>query len=474
MVLRNILQSNSWFNYGTVSPTNLITYVAGYTGPSSRFISYNPSTGSTWFNISYPNQFNTTLNMNLTRTGFTGSYNALTFTGSGTGAGGTGSIGLTSNLYDLMTINNFDETQELWFLNTINTQSGCSGTLCSVHGKIPINTTYFYSNFEIVGGTGYVGIWGSSGAGSDQLYRIPISRFQDNSWHHMAYTYNSSSGYFSGFLDGNLVTTIPITRKPPGPSYGPATGYFCALGAPCPTNMGNGTYANSLIGSYKVYNRSLNPREILQNFNYESRFFSVLTPGNRTTTMDITGLTSLAGVAGQDDAAATIPGINFNFYFFGTNYGNGLNSGIYWSTNNVLGFGTPDSTISWNATTGRGILIGNLDRRTNNFYYSPTLSGSGYNYIKCILYAQNVFNDGTPNAIQLELRFFRGPSNQYVEVRCKQAPLSPGTYNITNGSAFQNTFISPFTNMVANQSFVLASDTNGNNWVLYNNYFINI
>jgi hypothetical protein len=196
--------------------------------------------------------------------------------------------------------------------------------------------------------------------------------------------------------------------------------------------------------------------------------------GNATTTMSITGLTSLAGVAGQDDVGVTIPGITFDFFFFGTNYGNGANSGIYWNTNSVLGFGTPNGTISWAATTGRGILLGNTDRRTNNFYYSTTQSASGYSYLNCLLFGQNIYNDGTPNAVQFQLRFFRGPIAQYVEVRCKQAPSTPGTYNITNGTAFQNTFVSPFTNMVSNQSFVLESDLNGNNWKLYNNYYINL
>jgi hypothetical protein len=46
-------------------------------------------------------------------------------------------------------------------------------------------------------------------------------------------------------------------------------------------------------------------------------------------------------------------------------------------------------------------------------------------------------------------------------------------YNITNGTAFQNTYGS-FSNMVANQSFVLSSDLNGNNWTFYNNYYINL
>ena len=197
-----------------------------------------------------------------------------------------------------------------------------------------------------------------------------------------------------------------------------------------------------------------------------------LRPGNLTTTMVTTELTSLAGVAGQDDVGVTFP-VNFDFYFFGVNYGNGLNSGVYWNTNNVIGFGTPIGTITWVANTGRGVLIGNADRRTNTFYYSGTLTNSGFSYIKCLLFAQNIYNDGIPNAIQLQIRMFRGTNVQYIEVACKQAPSTPGAYNITNGTSFQNTY-GAFTNMVANQSFVLQSDVNGNNWTFYNNYYVNL
>jgi hypothetical protein len=207
-------------------------------------------------------------------------------------------------------------------------------------------------------------------------------------------------------------------------------------------------------------------------YNYSNSATGAAVPGNRITTMNITGLTSLAGVAGQDDVGVTFP-VNFDFYFFGTNYGNGLNSGIYWNTNNVIGFGPTNSTITWVANTGRGILLGNADRRTNIFYYSPTQTSSGYSFINCLLFAQNIYNDSVPNAIQFQIRMFRGSNIQYIEVSCKQAASTAGAYNITNGTAFQNTYGS-FTNMTANQSFVLQSDANGNNWTFLNNYYVNI
>lgn len=194
----------------------------------------------------------------------------------------------------------------------------------------------------------------------------------------------------------------------------------------------------------------------------------IVASGDGTANLNTTGLTILSAVSGVDDIGVTFP-VPFDFFFFGTNYGNGLNTGIYWNTNNVIGFGTTNNTISWNAGTGRGILIGNRDRRTNTFHYSSTASTyQGYSYIRIVLICQNTYSDGIPNAIQWEIRLFRGSLYQYVEVRASTAPATGGGWNITNGTTFQNTYGS-FTNVTAGSSFVLRSDANGNNWTFFNN-----
>lgn len=199
-------------------------------------------------------------------------------------------------------------------------------------------------------------------------------------------------------------------------------------------------------------------------------YTGALVPGNASANLSLTGLTTLTAVSGQDDAFGTLP-VNFDFYFFGTNYGNGLNSGIYWNTNNVIGFGVGNNTISWVANTGKGVLIGNADRRTNTYSYSNTLSTGTYSYINTVLFAQNIYNDSIPNAIQWQIRLFRNPTQQYIEVRASTAPSTAGAWNITNGTTFQNTY-SSFTNVIAGSSFVLQSDALGNNWTFYNNYHI--
>ncbi len=198
--------------------------------------------------------------------------------------------------------------------------------------------------------------------------------------------------------------------------------------------------------------------------------------GNAAANMNTSGYTQLAAVAGQDDVGVTIPTFAMDFYFFSTNYGNLLNSGIYWNTNNVIGFGTTINTITWVANTGRGVLIGNLDRRTNTFWYSGVQSAGGFQYISFLLFAQNVYNDSIPNAIQWQIRMFRSATIQYIEVRASAsvaAPSSGGAWNITNGTTFQNTY-GAFSNLAQGTSFVLESDGNGNGWTFYNNSYVNI
>ncbi len=197
--------------------------------------------------------------------------------------------------------------------------------------------------------------------------------------------------------------------------------------------------------------------------------------GNATTTMNTTGFTQITGLAGVDDNAANIPtNASFNFNFFGTNYGLANANGIYWSTNNALGFGTADATITWVANTGRGVLLGNMDRRCSSFWYSP-MTTSGTSQITTLLASfQNYFNTGSANEGQMQIRLIRSSTRQYIEVRVYKgrgtanggAISTAGAWNLTNGTTFQGTFGSTFNTAFPadNTSFVLSSDLNGNSW----------
>ncbi len=208
--------------------------------------------------------------------------------------------------------------------------------------------------------------------------------------------------------------------------------------------------------------------------------------GNATTNMNTTGFTQLSAVAGVDDTFAYIPtDALFNFFFFGTDYGkNNVSSGIYWNTNNVIGFGAGTNTITWAANTGRGVLIGNTDRRTNTFWYSPMTTSGTSKITQFLLFFQNIYSDGVANAGQYRVRLIRSSTKQYIEVRIFKGSggansgtiATTGQWNITNGTAFQGTYGSTFntTFPADNTSFVLSSDINGNNWTFTNTAYVNI
>lgn len=224
---------------------------------------------------------------------------------------------------------------------------------------------------------------------------------------------------------------------------------------------------------------------------------SPIISGNATTTMNITGSTVIPGVAGQDDAFGPIPtDATFNFNFYGINYGGGASApnGMYWNTNNVLGFGTGVNTIQWLANTGRGILCGNFDRRTDpNAYYFPIETSGNYKILRCMMFFRNIYNAGGPGEGQFQVRFAKNTvsGNQYVEFRIfkgsgtvnggaiTSAGYGAGAnkgWNITNGTAFTNTFGDTFASVFPadNTSFVLGSDSTGSTWTFTNSSYLNI
>ena len=209
---------------------------------------------------------------------------------------------------------------------------------------------------------------------------------------------------------------------------------------------------------------------------------------------------SAPGFAALDDGDVPIPMAGMTFNFFGINHTNSL----YWSSNNALVFGTPNALLEVNISraTVPAILLGNYDRLLKTFYYSNFIS-TNYSITTLLVTFYNYYTDLVgATTYQYKIRLIKentGSQRQFVEVYVISSPPSTGyssaivsypsgsvdangnaidstknsPYNITNGTAFQNTYGS-FTNMVSNQSFVLQSDINGNNWTFYNNYYVNI
>lgn len=219
-------------------------------------------------------------------------------------------------------------------------------------------------------------------------------------------------------------------------------------------------------------------------------------------------------IVGIDEAYGTLPTEGIDFYFFGTNYGNGHNNGIYWHTNCFLWFGSPIdySTETDNVCkdTGPAVLCGNYDRRLNSLYAGVRTSGI-YQILTILVFYQNYFKldtvnlppENAVNGCQYEIRLIRetvGCMRQWIEVRMKQKPAEPGysnnhnadeclhcddavvdptklsPWNITNGTEFQNPCGTVFADASPdnNTSFVFQSDSHGENWTFLNHHFIDV
>ena len=198
---------------------------------------------------------------------------------------------------------------------------------------------------------------------------------------------------------------------------------------------------------------------------------------NGTTDMNTTGMTLLSSISGVDDGFQYIP-FNNNFYFYGNQYSSDgstdVANAIYWNTNNVLGFGVGNNTITWVANTGKGFLLGNADRRTNTCYASNSQPSSGIYILKLLVFYQNYYSDGVANAGKYQIRLIRNTnvSKQYVEVRCNSSVASGGQWSVANGTSFNpNLYI---TNIASGASFLLTSDLNGSSWTYVANAHISI
>jgi len=197
---------------------------------------------------------------------------------------------------------------------------------------------------------------------------------------------------------------------------------------------------------------------------------SIMVAGNAAANISTTGMTVLSILSEVDDnSVALTPG--FPFYFLGVEYG--LAGTMYWTTNNFINFGAPNSVFTIAANAVKGIILGGADRRTNTFYVTSKLTSGSVSYINTVNFFQNLYSDGIPNAGKWQIRYARDLTYQYVELRASTAPSTGGTWNISDGASFLNTMGS-FTNVTPGNSYVLRSDLNGNSWTWFPNYYLNI
>jgi len=235
-------KQNSLYNYSNISPNRLVSYISTY----NPLYYYNTGgyfgTGSTVYDLS-PNKNNFTL------------VNSYSYLG-GISFSGTNGYLVSGNLINYFPSFNA-QTQEIWFKNYYNL-TGTNGVILNEWGVNTPDTNWFCSQAEIVGGTGYIGLWNGS------IVKLPVGKFIDGDWHCITWRYDGS--ILTGFVDGVKTNSISTSRQIPPNLY-------VGIAAGDSTNMGNGGYFKGLIGSYKLYNRVLNDSEVLQNYNYEKTFF---------------------------------------------------------------------------------------------------------------------------------------------------------------------------------------------------------
>lgn len=201
-----------------------------------------------------------------------------------------------------------------------------------------------------------------------------------------------------------------------------------------------------------------------------------LASGNVPANMNTTGLTEC--LVDVDDDFQDLDFTGLDYYFYGTNYGNG-NGNIYFSSNWAFGFGPGNDDYSgWNPENP-AILFDFYDNYTTACYYSSVLT-SGISNSK---YLRLVMNGSPLDERELnksyEVIYTRDSCFQYMQFNCFQndVPVESETdadrFNIATGTTFNDifgTFIT--TGPQTGGSYVVRSNPTGNNWEFFPNYHL--
>ena len=187
--------------------------------------------------------------------------------------------------------------------------------------------------------------------------------------------------------------------------------------------------------------------------------------------------TSLSLTGGNSDDGYSAIAIPFTFNYFGKNYGNGNNGGMFLSTNNHIDFGTGSSANNPTASI-ISIFIGLYDRIPIEAHASGMLTSNGYSYINLTTTFQN-YPIGSGGGGSMQIRLFTNGTIQYIEVRCGATFSPAGVFQIANGTGTYATTLnasySGRTSFTAGESFVLSCPVaSSSTWSYWPNYHINI
>ena len=196
---------------------------------------------------------------------------------------------------------------------------------------------------------------------------------------------------------------------------------------------------------------------------------ATIVSGAGVANMSNVGMTALVS-AYQDDTANPW-NLPMDFYFLGTNYGKNLNGGMGWDSNFVISFSLAASDINW-PVTKPGVLLGNYDRATNTFHYSPLQTSGAIQYINCVLQGQNVFNDGVAYAVKYQYRLIRDSQYQYIEIRGAAGGATQGTWTVVSGPPGGNVLLATGAYVGTGASGVWRSTATGSNWTWFGNSYV--
>ena len=199
---------------------------------------------------------------------------------------------------------------------------------------------------------------------------------------------------------------------------------------------------------------------------------SLIVSGNAAADMSNVGMTAL--VSAYQDDVATAWNLPMDFYFLGTNYGKNLNGGMGWTSNFVISFAgilNGTGSINWPNTTP-GVCLGNYDRATNTFHYSPMQTSGSVQYVNCVMQGQNVYSDQTAYGVKYQYRLIRDGTYQYIEVRASAGPSTQGTWKIVSGPPGGNVLLATGGYVSTGQSGVWRSSATGTNWTWFANSYV--
>lgn len=121
------------------------------------------------------------------------------------------------------------------------------------------NNGYHTENMGLVSGTVRCGYWCCP-------FSYSLGSYTTNTWLHVVYTYDNSTGNTIGYLNGIQTATATSSKSPPGTS-------FFAMAAAEGTSFGNSSGYSGQIGAYKIYGIALTAVQVKQNYNaLASRF----------------------------------------------------------------------------------------------------------------------------------------------------------------------------------------------------------